>query len=395
MFAQFRNTLPGNNFVREMQRGLDGSRRLIALLSPAYEASDHCQAEWSAFYHKDPGGEQRLLVPLLIRPTVLNSLAGQIVYQQLIGLSPSDVAKAILEAVGYAGDLPAIPPNYPGNAIEEISRKAGGVFQVAPGTSGLLERQPIEPTDSEEAGFTPADLFASMAEEIACFADHLANGSGNFKCSDRLRSRAARLQSSVEVGLPRCNPLEINKNLVWVLRAIALDKKDGAILPNDEIEYYVSDLYGYYQRLEFIFPQLKAYRKIDAWHRFVAPDKHAERAIREVYASFGSRHTSREAFSPDLAQEFKSAGEDIENAKTIVEIEPSQEAKEISAEAHADAATRSMGVWDWLANAREKFEKGGHSAGDIEKTIANYEKLYKRVSPDMADYIAYLLKWFL
>lgn len=396
VFAQFKDIPPGSNFVREMQRGLDASHRLIALLSPDYEKSDQCQSEWSAFYNKDPGGTGRLLVPLLIRPTLRNSLARQIVYKQLIGLSPEDAVKVILEAIGYTGNLQSIPPNFPGTeAIDEIGRKTGGVFQVAPGTSGLLERQPIQPTDSVEAGFTPVDLFAAMAKEIAGFADHLKRGSGNFRCSDRLKDRAARLQSSAEVGLSRCDPLEINKNLVWVLRIIALDKKDGAILPNDEIEYYVSDLYGYYQRLEFIFPQLKAYRKIDARHRFVAPDEHAERAIGEVYASFGSRDASREALSPDLAQEFKSAGEDIENAKANPEIEPGQEAKVISAEAHAVAATKSMSVWGWLANAREKFEKGGQKAADIEKTIANYEKLYKRVAPDMADYIAYLLKWFL
>lgn len=393
VFAQFKDIPPGSNFAREMQHGLENSRRLIALLSPDYETSDDCRSEFSAFYNKDPGGARRLLVPLMIRPSSLDS---QVVYQQLVGLSREDAAKAILEAIGYRGEMPPISPNFPGTAtIEEIGRKTGGVFQVAPGASGLLERQPIQPTDSEQAGFTPADLFATMAEEIACFADHLANGNGNFKCSDRLRNRAARLQSSVEVGLVRCDPLEINKNLVWVLRVIALDKKDGAILPNDEIEYYVSDLYGYYQRLEFVFPQLKAYRKIDAQHRFVAPDEHAERAIREVYASFGSRDASREALSPDLTQEFKRAGEDIENAKTIAAIEPGQETKEMSAEAHADAATKSMSVWGWLASAREKFEKSGQKAGDIEKTIASYEKLYKRVSPDMADYIAYLLKWFL
>jgi TIR domain len=63
VFAQFNNMPPGSNFVREMQRGLAQSARLIALLSPAYQRSDHCQAEWSAAYNVDPGGQKRKLVP--------------------------------------------------------------------------------------------------------------------------------------------------------------------------------------------------------------------------------------------------------------------------------------------------------------------------------------------
>jgi hypothetical protein len=176
---------------------------------------------------------------------------------------------------------------------------------------------------------------------------------------------------------------------------MALDRKEGAISPNDEIDYYFSDLCGYYQRLGVIFPKLKRYRKMEALHRFVAPDESADRAIAEVNASLGSPDISKRALSPGLSQEFQKAGEDIEAAKAFSEIKASEEAKDIATEAHAEAATKSMGVWGWLANAREKLEKGGDKAGEIEKTIADYEKLYKRVSPHMSEYIAYLLKWFL
>ena len=98
-FAQFKDIAPGNNFVREMQTGLDGSGRMIALYSPEYESSDHCQAEWSAAYNSDPSGKNRKLIPFLLRPTTLNSLARQVAYKSLVGLSKEARKKAILEAI--------------------------------------------------------------------------------------------------------------------------------------------------------------------------------------------------------------------------------------------------------------------------------------------------------
>ncbi len=100
-FAQFQDFGPGTNLVREMQRGLANSGRLIALYSPAYEKSDHCQAEWSAAYNADPGSEKGKLLPFLLEPTELNPLARQIVYTSLIGLNAEERKQAILKAIAY------------------------------------------------------------------------------------------------------------------------------------------------------------------------------------------------------------------------------------------------------------------------------------------------------
>jgi hypothetical protein len=113
IFVQYEDMAVGANFVREMQRGLGGSERLIALLSPAYEASDHCQAEWVSFYNRDPSGRERRIIALLVRETSLNSLAKQVVYKSLIGLTPEQRKKAILDVVA-----PRKPPPSP---VENIS----------------------------------------------------------------------------------------------------------------------------------------------------------------------------------------------------------------------------------------------------------------------------------
>lgn len=99
--VQFRDFAPGTNFVREMQRGLKESARVIALLSPAYEASEHCQAEWSAAYAEDPGGDKGKILPFLIAPTQLNPLARQIVYRSLVGLDASERRQAVYDAIWH------------------------------------------------------------------------------------------------------------------------------------------------------------------------------------------------------------------------------------------------------------------------------------------------------
>ena len=90
-----------------MKRGLQ-SVRVIALLSPAYAASPHCQAEWNSAYASDPNGLKRRLVPMLIKPTHLNFLARQVVYANLVGLSAEGFAQRVIEAV--RGSSPMAEP---------------------------------------------------------------------------------------------------------------------------------------------------------------------------------------------------------------------------------------------------------------------------------------------
>lgn len=188
--------------------------------------------------------------------------------------------------------------------------------------------------------------------------------------------------------------MAINKQLAWVLRVIAFDKADGLIPTNDELEHYASDLYGYYNRLEQIFPKLKRYRKMDARHRFQAPTAEDERAIFTIFKSFGSPKITEGTLAPTLSEELKQAGEGIEEAKKFSEKLPGEKSLEVTVESHADAATRSLAVWSWLSNAREKFIRSGKRAEDVAKAIESYEKLYEKLAPEMIKYIAYLLKWF-
>lgn len=105
-FAQFKDIAPGNNFVREMMRGLDGMGRMLALYSEDYQTSDHCQAEWAAAYNLDPSGKKRKLIPLLLKPTPLNPLAQQLVYKSLVGLTGEARRNAIFDAIAPQRAVP-------------------------------------------------------------------------------------------------------------------------------------------------------------------------------------------------------------------------------------------------------------------------------------------------
>ncbi|SFJ81481.1 TIR domain-containing protein [Bosea sp. OK403] len=134
-FAQFRDMGPGANFVREMQRGLVASARVIALYSPDYEASHQCQAEWSAAYNADPAGEQRKLLPFLLRPTRLNPLAQQIVYKSLVGLSTAERRAAIIEAIEHRKQttvMEAAAAELAAAASPDIVVTAAGRIDTAP-----------------------------------------------------------------------------------------------------------------------------------------------------------------------------------------------------------------------------------------------------------------------
>jgi hypothetical protein len=107
VFALFKDIPIGSNFVIEINRGLR-SNRTIALLSPAYESSKHCQAEWSAAYAADPDGSKRKLIPLLIKHTELQFLARQVVYANLVGLEGTAFDQRVIEAIN-ANSLAAEP----------------------------------------------------------------------------------------------------------------------------------------------------------------------------------------------------------------------------------------------------------------------------------------------
>lgn len=136
-FVQFNDMPPGANFVTEMQKGLAGSGRVIALYSPAYVASAHCQAEWNTAYAADPTGAKRKLLPFLIVPTDLPPLAQQVVFKSLVGLAADARKRAVLAAIA--------PPV--ARSLDEAKRAVANVASPLP-----------KLTDKQRIGLTRNDI---------------------------------------------------------------------------------------------------------------------------------------------------------------------------------------------------------------------------------------------
>jgi hypothetical protein len=393
VFAQFRDIPPGSNFVREMNNGLAASSRVVALLSSSYVTSDHCQAEWSAAYGADPSGTSRKLVPLLIEPCDLDPLAKQIVYKPLVGLSGADAAAAILEAVGHGGPAQSPSEPWPGSAtLDAMTRASRDVFDVEPGKNYRLRRKNSPPTTGtiEAYGFAPEDLYDDMRGGIAKFVSHVCTyRQGNFCFSDRLQSHARDLLESAPEAFSSCKPLNVNRAMVGMLRVLFLDETAELLPPNDMIAYYKSDLAGYYKQLEALYPQLTTYRLQSARNRFTLPSDRQQRGLEEFLDTVP---TDKDVVEPELSKDLQETKAAIDSAQNLSPSGTEEQKKADLVEPHMSAAAQAVPIWNWLANAREKFIKSGKSTEDVAKAIDSYQKLYNRL-PHMKDYMDWLTSW--
>ncbi len=115
---------PGSNFVLQMDTAAKTAERTIAVLSPAYVQSGFTAAEWVAAFAHDPKGEQRLLVPVRIRPFDVEGLLGQLVYIDLVGRDEQEARTVLLAGVRRERAKPLTSPAYPAVAQTQAERPA-------------------------------------------------------------------------------------------------------------------------------------------------------------------------------------------------------------------------------------------------------------------------------
>jgi hypothetical protein len=100
-FSMLRDFGPGN-FVQKMNEGLARSRHFIPLYSPAYFASEQCEAEWSAAYNRDPSARNAHIRAFELEPAQPWPLARQIVWKRLYGLKgAAERRQAVLDWVNW------------------------------------------------------------------------------------------------------------------------------------------------------------------------------------------------------------------------------------------------------------------------------------------------------
>ncbi len=379
VFAQFHDIPAGANFVREMQSGLSHSKRVVALLSPNYLASDHCQAEWSATYNDDASGEKRKLLPLLIAPTDLEPLARQIVFKSLVGLSKRRQAEAILEAI-------APRPATPGPPRDRLK----GVFDLRADGDQLTPTwaAPSATAGKDYGGLTPQELWADTLHAFADFADFTADPTRHNYLSRDICREAERLRA-LPRALPARPPLAAERSLAHVLRLIADGERRGEFSKNDTIHYHRSELRGQYQRLAALWPELENYRRSAQIDGFEEADEAARRAQEAIL----EETAKSKAASPELKAEV---------TDTLVALREAQESIAPGADMKArrarlyDATKSSVAqiipIWNWTTNAAQKVGKGSAEAA---KLIENLEKLGSRIEHYGGSLWEWVDKWWM
>jgi hypothetical protein len=164
--AQFKDFGVGANFVNEMIRGLAGMGRFVALYSPNYQASPHCQAEWATAYAVDPSGAKRKIVPFLLAPTALDPLARQVVYKSLVGLTETQRKAAILEAIALR--RPTRDPEAIKSALAEVASPQASInanAQLDAGPNATFDR-PFVDADLPELPSIQRGLADTICESL-------------------------------------------------------------------------------------------------------------------------------------------------------------------------------------------------------------------------------------
>lgn len=107
---------PGSDFVRHMNEAIKRSRRVLIVLSEAYEQSEWAGCEWPPYYKRNPKGDKSLIVLVRVAPCELPELLSTRVFIDLLGFEDEGRARnSLLDAIR---DLPPLGPDI-GDAMEE------------------------------------------------------------------------------------------------------------------------------------------------------------------------------------------------------------------------------------------------------------------------------------
>lgn len=92
---------PGANFIQEMDKSRQEAKHIMPLLSPDYLNSYYTRPEWAVAFRDDPKGEQRLLVPVRVRPCEVTGLLQPISFIDLVGLDEPEASMRLLESLAH------------------------------------------------------------------------------------------------------------------------------------------------------------------------------------------------------------------------------------------------------------------------------------------------------
>ena len=99
MVVQAWDFTPGRSWTHEMQQATSTAERVVAVLSAAYLASEHGEAEWQVFYAQDPLGKRGLLLPVRVGEVDPPGLLRTRIYVDLVSRDATGAQEALLAAM--------------------------------------------------------------------------------------------------------------------------------------------------------------------------------------------------------------------------------------------------------------------------------------------------------
>ncbi|MER9273486.1 toll/interleukin-1 receptor domain-containing protein [Mesorhizobium sp. M0643] len=114
---------PGSNFVLEMQNASEKAERTVMVLSPDYLNSKMAAPEWAAAFAKDPQGQDRRIVPVMVRECQPKGLLPTIVQIRIQGMNEEDARAALIAGIDMKRAKPQTRPQFPGSATAHGEHK--------------------------------------------------------------------------------------------------------------------------------------------------------------------------------------------------------------------------------------------------------------------------------
>jgi TIR domain len=229
---------PGSAFVHEMDKAVEENEGLVALLSPDYLKSSHCESEWQAFYQKDPNGEKRALIPVRVRECQPKGLLAQRVYIDLVGKDGEEAKRILLGGVKAAREKLELSARYPvdyllGGYLSQLRRKVSAVRVLGDDKPHELDQVFVELTISEEydrrlnqaefLGLMDAELRrrrsvfggADQYRDREGVGDFANRGSAKVKRAIKPEELLRRHTHAVVTGAPGCGKTTLLRYLAW------------------------------------------------------------------------------------------------------------------------------------------------------------------------------------
>jgi hypothetical protein len=126
---------PGDNFVQRMNQALEEAERVLAVLSPAYFASEYARDEWTAALVRARGERDRLL-PVRVAACQLPPLLATRVYVDLVGLDEPAAAGRLRAGVQPGRATPTGTVGFPGTVttagVVAFPGRHPAIFDVPP-----------------------------------------------------------------------------------------------------------------------------------------------------------------------------------------------------------------------------------------------------------------------